>query len=114
MRLIGLVAITITGIVYHVALSGLLDLESWARVADELLHTVVPVLAIAGWLMFGPRRRTSSAIARLSVLFPIVWGTFTLIRGAMIHYYPLWIGLLFLGVAAGATALDKRLGSTAT
>jgi hypothetical protein len=127
-RLIGLVAITITGLVYHVALSGLLDLESWALVANELLHTVVPVLAVAGWLMFGPRRRTSSAIVRLSALFPIVWGAFTLIRGAIIHYYPypfidvdalgyfkalvnaVWIGILFLGVAAGATAIDQRLG----
>ena len=46
-RLIALVAITVTGIVYHVALSGLLTLAGYHQLANQLVHTVVPVLAVS-------------------------------------------------------------------
>jgi hypothetical protein len=127
-RLIGLVAITVTFLVFHVVLSKLLDLETWAQAANQLLHTVVPVLAILGWGMFGPRGATSARIAKLTVLFPLAYMIFTVIRGPLASdFYPypfadvhalgylrvsingLWIALLFVGVAAAATALDPRL-----
>jgi hypothetical protein len=127
-RLIGLVAITVTFIVFHVVLSRLLDLETWAEVANQLLHTVVPILAIVGWGMFGPRGLTSARVARLTVLFPLGYMVFTMIRGPLASdFYPypfadvqalgylrvsinaLWIALLFIGTAAAATALDPRL-----
>ncbi len=130
-RLIGLVAITVTGVVYHVALSRVLDLEGWHQFGNQLVHTVVPILAVVGWLMFGPRRLTSARIAWLSLLFPLCWITFTLIRGAVWHWYPypfidvttlgygnvalncFWIALLLLGLAAGATVIDARLNRPA-
>jgi hypothetical protein len=127
-RLIGLVAITVTFIVFHVVLSRLLDLETWAEAANQLLHTVVPILAIVGWGVFGPRGLTSARIARLTVLFPLAYMIFTVIRGPLAsNFYPypfadvhalgylrvsinaLWVALLFVGVAAAATALDPRL-----
>jgi len=126
-RLMGLVGITVTGIVYHVAIRAFLELDSWGLFADHLLHTVVPVLAIVGWLVFGPRGLTSVRVAALTVLFPLVWFVFTLIRGAIIDWYPytfidvntlgylkvainaVWIALLVFGLAAGATAIDGSL-----
>lgn len=126
-RLIGVVAITVTGLVYHVAIAHLLDLDSWDLVGDQLVHTVVPVLAVVGWLMFGPRRLTSRRIAALSVIFPFSWLAFTLIRGAVVHWYPytfidvttlgygravlncLWVALLLFGLSAGFTAVDGRI-----
>ena len=48
LRLTGLVAIAITGIVFHVALAQTLDLKNWDAVANELVHTVVPVMAVVG------------------------------------------------------------------
>jgi hypothetical protein len=53
-RLIGLVAITMTGVVCHVALAGILDLDGIHQLGNQLVHTVVPILAVVGWLMFGP------------------------------------------------------------
>ena len=68
-----------------------------------------------------------STSARLTVLFPLTWFVFTLVRGWVVDWYPypfidvshlgdaevaldaVWIGLLVLAVAAGATALDARL-----
>ena len=126
-RLTGVVAIAITGVVYHSVLSQLFDLESWALVADNLLHTVVPIMAVVGWLMFGPRGLTSPRIMQLSVLFPIAWLIFTLIRGSVVDFYPypfvdvihlgygrvlincVWVAVLYLGIAAGATTLDGWL-----
>jgi hypothetical protein len=132
-RLIGLVAITVTFIVFHVALSHLLDLDSWAQTANQLLHTIVPVLTVVGWVAFGPRGLTSARVAKLTVLFPLAYMAFTVIRGPLASdFYPypfadvaalgyarvlvngLWIALLFVSVAAGATALDKRLTGNAT
>jgi hypothetical protein len=129
-RLIGVVAIAITGIVFHAALAQLLDLESWGRVANELIHTVTPVLGVLGWLLVGPRGLTSRRVVWLSVLFPAWYMVSTIIRGAIVDFYPypfanvielgylrvaingVWIALLYLAVAAGANALDERLSRT--
>ena len=62
------------------------------------------------------------------MLYPFRWLVFTLVRGAVISWYPypfidvtqlgygktslncFWVSLLLFGLAAGATALDARLG----
>jgi hypothetical protein len=129
LRLTGLVAITVTGIVFHVALAQTLDLKSWDAVGNELVHTVVPVMAVVGWLLIGPRDLASARVAWLSLIFPVCWLTFTLIRGAIVHWYPypfidvtqlgygraavncVWVTVLMLGLAAGATVLDGRIGA---
>jgi hypothetical protein len=127
LRIAGLTAITVTGIVFHAVLAQTLDLKSWAAVGNELVHTVVPIMAVVGWLMLGPRGLVSKRIAWLSLIFPACWLAFTLIRGAIAHWYPypfidvtqlgygraavncVWVALLMLGLAAGATVLDRRL-----
>jgi hypothetical protein len=78
--------------------------------------------------MFGPRGLTSARVAKLSVLFPLAYMIFTAIRGPLSSdFYPypftdvhalgylrvsinaLWVALLFVAVAAAATALDGKL-----
>jgi hypothetical protein len=87
-RLTGVVAITVTGLVYHVALANLLDLQGWEQLGNQLVHTVVPILAVTGWLMFGPRELTSARVARWTLLFPVCWLAFTLVRGSVVNWYP--------------------------
>lgn len=118
-RLIGLVGITVTGLVYHVALNGLLALDTWAMASDKLTHLVVPVMAVVGWLAFGPRGLASARVVKLTVLFPLTYMIFTMIRGPLASdWYPypfanvhalgylrvvingVWIGLLFVSLAA--------------
>lgn len=132
-RLIGLVAITVTGIVFHVALSDLFELDTWALAADRLLHLVVPIMAVVGWLAFGPRGLISPRVVKLTVLFPLAYMIFTVIRGPLSSdWYPypfadvkalgylrviingVWIGLLFVAVAAGVAWLEKRLPAKPT
>jgi len=128
LRLAGLVAISVTGIVFHAVLAQTLDLKNWDALGNELVHTVVPVMAVVGWLLVGPRGLASARVAWLTLIFPVLWLTFTLIRGAIAHWYPypfidvtqlgylragvncVWVAVLMLGLAAGATVLDSRLG----
>jgi hypothetical protein len=126
-RLIGVVSIVITGLVFHAVLKDLLDLESWALVADNTIHTVVPVLAVVVWIAYGPRDLVSRRIVGLSALYPVAWLAFTLIRGEIVGFYPypfvdvgtlgyprvlvncVWVAVLYLAVAGGANALDRWL-----
>jgi hypothetical protein len=126
-RLCGLIGITITGVVFHLALRDLQDLTGQAKVADFLLHTVSPILGVSGWLLFGPRRLTSKTVVWLTLAFPIAYGVFTLIRGEAIGWYPypfmdvgehgypriivncVIIGAAVVACATGAHALDRRL-----
>jgi hypothetical protein len=131
-RLIGVVGITITGIVFHVALSGLLDLDTWAQAANQIEHTAVPIVTVIGWLLFGPRRLTSPGIVRWSLLFPLLYIAFSAIRGPLVDFYPypfadvealgyvrvtinaFWITLIYFGVAWGAHVLDGVLARRST
>ncbi|MGC4937508.1 Pr6Pr family membrane protein [Kribbella sp. DT2] len=131
LRLNGMLCIAVTGIVYHVALAGLSDLSGAAAVANFLLHTTTPILGVLGWLVFGPRGRTGLEIVGWSIVYPLLWLAFTLIRGAAIGFWPypfvdaddlgyakvllncLLVALLFLALAFGAMLLDRRLNRTA-
>ncbi|NIH78131.1 Pr6Pr family membrane protein [Amycolatopsis viridis] len=127
LRLDGVLAIAVTGIVFHLALAGLHDLSGWAWLADFLLHTASPLLGVLGWLLFGPRGAVTPRIIGWSVVYPVAWLAFTLVRGAIDGFYPypfidvaalgyprvavncLVIAALFLALAAGAMLLDRLL-----
>ncbi len=127
LRLDGVLAIAVTGVVFHTVLKGLHELSGAAAFADFLLHTASPVLCVVGWLAFGPRGAITSRIIGWSIVFPLAWLGFTLVRGAIIDYYPypfvdvtdlgyarvaincLVISVLFLALAAGALQLDRLM-----
>ena len=128
LRLTALVAISVTGVVYHAVLAGLVEMSPAAAFANLLVHTVVPVMAVLGWAAFGPRGRTSRRVVGLSVVFPVAWVTVTLVRGPLVGGfwpYPFvdvdelgWgqvllncgaVAVLFVGLAAAAHGLDGVL-----
>ncbi len=127
-RLAGLVDIAITGVVYHVALSDLRELAGSALVADQLLHSIVPLLAVIGWVVFGPRGTVSWRVVGLAALIPLAWIVFTLIRGPIVDFYPYpfidvaqhgygvvfrnlaLVGVVFLAFAALVKWLDGVIG----
>ncbi|GAB2555193.1 Pr6Pr family membrane protein [Kribbella endophytica] len=131
LRLNGVLCIAVTGIVYWIALNHLANFTGAAAVANLLLHTIAPILGVVGWLVFGPRGRTSLEIVGWSIVYPLLWLVFTLIRGAAIGFWPypfvdaddlgyakvlvncLLVALLFLALAFGAMLLDRRLNRTA-
>ena len=59
LRLDAIVGIAVTGVVHWFLLRPLLHLHGWSYVTDKMLHVAVPLLAVVGWLLFGPRPRIS-------------------------------------------------------
>jgi hypothetical protein len=124
-RLAGVVGITVTGLVYFVMLRPIVELDGWDWVANLLLHQVVPVLAIVGWLVCGPRPRVGLPEVRRALVWPFAWLGWTLAVGAISGWYPYpfldvddrgWgpvlatsgvVTLLFLALFAAAYRLDR-------
>lgn len=88
LRLDAVVAITITGVVHWFLLRPLLDLAGWSYAVDKLLHVVVPLLTVVGWVLFGPRRRVSRQVVLLALIYPFAWLFYTLVVGAVSGWYP--------------------------
>ena len=109
-RLAGLVGITVTGIVHWFLLRPLLDLTGWPALCDLLLHVAVPLLAVFGWLAFGPRPRVTSGALLWTVAWPVAWLAYTLVRGTFTGFYP--YPFLDLGVRSGASVAVACLGVT--
>lgn len=127
LRMTGLVSITITGVLYYALLADFGSLHGWHLAADIVVHTIVPVLSLVGWIAFGPRGLTAPHLAPLTIVYPACWLAFTLIRGPIADFYPYpfvdvdalgyprvllnsaMIGALVIGLAAGALRIDARL-----
>ncbi len=88
LRTAAITGIAVTGLVHWFLLRPLLHLEGADYVADKLLHVVVPALAIIGWLVFGPRPRTSWATSVRASLWPIAWLAVILAQGSATGWYP--------------------------
>lgn len=88
LRLDAVVLILVAGVVHFFFLRPLLDLHGWDLVADRSLHLVVPALAVAGWLVFGPRGRAGMQDLLPSLALPVGWLAYTLVRGAFVDWYP--------------------------
>lgn len=130
-RLAGVVQIFVTGVVYWIALGDLVEYGRWESVANQLVHSVVPILGVFGWLVFGPRGRLSVRIVALSTIVPVAWLAFTLVRGPIVDWYPypfldvnqhgypkvmvnvVIVALLYLVIALGALGLDRKLPGAA-
>lgn len=126
-RLAGVMGITLTGIVYHSVLGDLYELTGLAKFSDVLLHTAVPILAVVGWLLFGPRRAIDRAAITVAVAYPIGYFVIALIRGPIVDFYPypfvdvsdhgyvrvllnaVLVAAIYLAMASGARRLDSVL-----
>ncbi|ANH38863.1 FAR-17a/AIG1-like protein [Nocardioides dokdonensis FR1436] len=129
-RLDAVVGITITGLVHFVLLRPLLDLSGADALADALLHLVVPVLALGGFLLVGPRPPLTRRTAGLALVWPLAWLGWTLVVGLVSGWFPYpfldhredgWAAVVVTCVAItalfvallGACALASRLGDRA-
>jgi hypothetical protein len=126
------VGIVVTFLVFHLALRSLQELSGKAAVADFLLHTASPIMCVLGWLLFGPRDWVTWRVVWLSLIFPICWLVFTLVRGPIVSFYPypflevdqhgyprvlvncVVVAVLFVGLGALARVTDHWRGSDAT
>lgn len=84
------VYITIVGVVYSIFLRDAWDPEGWNAVADHALHDAVPVLYVAYWLIFSPKDGVSWAHPFRWLAYPAAYFAYSLVRGAIVGWYPYW------------------------
>lgn len=80
--------ILVVGLIYNVALRGLVSQKGWDRVADELLHVATPVLFLVFWFVFVNKRQLAYKNALNWLAYPLAYVVFIIIRGYLIQKYP--------------------------
>jgi hypothetical protein len=89
LHLAALCGIAVTGIVYSAVLADIHEPKGKVETTvNTIVHYVVPMMMVLGWLLFGPRPRIDRRTLLLSLLFPVGWLAYTLIRGAVWDWYP--------------------------
>lgn len=89
LRVDALVGITVTGIVYSTVLARVHEPEGWEQTTtNAAFHYIAPILAVIGWLLFGPRPRIDRATIGRSLGWPVLWFGYTLVHGAISGWYP--------------------------
>lgn len=82
------VYILVVGVVYNLVLRQLWSPQGWQRVADELLHSVVPVFYLLFWVVFVNKNSLSYRDIRGWLLYPLIYLVYILCRGALTGLYP--------------------------
>ena len=80
--------ITVVGILYNLILRQIWSPVGFQRLADELLHVVIPLLFILYWYFFAPKGGLGWKNAFPWLIYPFVYAVFVLFRGALSGFYP--------------------------
>ena len=116
-----------TGIVYNLLLRDIsLDQGTTLGWSNEILHVWAPLYLLLDWLFAAGRTPLPWKRLWVVVVFPIVWLMYTMIRGALLDWYPypflnpdqpsgyrgvvfyeILIAVVILAVAAGFFALSR-------
>ena len=99
LRLDSVLMIVITGVVYNLLLATG-GKTGWDLISNTLLHVLVPILTPIVWVIAGPRGLISPRIIGYSLVLPLLWAAYALIRGAAVGAYP----YPFLDVATNGLA----------
>lgn len=110
-------AIAGVGIVYHVALARLLEHKGWEIVADQGVHSVVPVFTVLWFLACVRKGVLRLGHVPLVVIWPTLYCIYALVRGSVEGDYPyffidantLGVGELLVNIA-GLTLFFALLG----
>ena len=108
LRLDSILMITVTGIIYNVVLAGSAKLQGLEVVSNLFDHMLTPLVSILVWLFIGPRGWISWRVIGASLILPIIWLAFALIRGAFMGAYP--YGFLDVATYGYGTVLINVLG----
>lgn len=81
-------SIATVGVVYSVLLRHSWNPEGLDKLADIILHDVVPVLYIAFWMFFVPKSGLRWRDPLFWAIYPIIYLAWILTRGALSRRYP--------------------------
>jgi hypothetical protein len=80
--------IATVGIIYSLLLREVWNPEGLQKTADVLLHDVVPLLFVGGWLFAFSKARLPWKTVLPWLVYPLVYLGFALMRGALTGRYP--------------------------
>lgn len=82
-------AMTLTGVIYFLLLRGLEEqLQIPVPWVNTVLHYVIPMAMLADWLLVPPSKSVAFRRALAWVLFPALYVPYSLVRGALVGWYP--------------------------
>jgi hypothetical protein len=128
LRIATLIGMTVTFVVYTIALRPILHLTGIARLTDIGFHYVAPVMTVGGWLLFGPWPRIDVESLVRHLAWPMSYLIYILVLGSVTGWYPypfidvprlgyprallnaLLVTVLLLFVGAVYRIIDARLG----
>lgn len=87
MRGVAVVNMVVVGIVFSILLRNV-DLGALLPWINTLLHYIMPVVMVVEWFIQPPRTRLGAKQIVLCQLFPLLYLAYTLLRGAIIDWYP--------------------------
>lgn len=120
--------IGMVGVSYNLLLRHLWSPNGAERIADELLHVVVPAMYILHWILLVPKGSLRSGQIWKWMIYPTAYVVFALVRGSLVAQYPypfldvgvlgisrvlinvvaLWVG--FLAISFCVVAVDRVMG----
>lgn len=80
--------IFIVGMVYNLVLRNIWQPTGLQKIADELLHVIVPVLYVFYWIFYTPKQSLQWKNIFTWLLFPAAYLVYAMARGATEGYYP--------------------------
>lgn len=80
--------IAMVGIVYSIVLRALWAPEGAQKLADVVLHDLVPVLYVLYWLVFWRTGTLRWRVVPLWLVYPLGYLAYSLLRGAIAGWYP--------------------------
>jgi hypothetical protein len=81
------VYLAVTFVVFALLLSGT-NVDTAIPWVNAVLHQVFPLVVIADWLIDPPRWAISVRQSLVWLAYPLGWTAYTLVRGAMVGWYP--------------------------
>jgi hypothetical protein len=79
--------LTVTFIVFALLLSGT-DVDTAIPWVNSVVHQVFPIVVIADWLIDPPAARITVRQSLVWLVYPLIWTAYTLVRGALVGWYP--------------------------
>jgi hypothetical protein len=124
------VYIIVVGLVYQIVLRPIWDPQGLARLVDELLHSVNPLLVLGFWWYYEEKSKLQWSQMPYWLLYPFFYLVYILLRGYFSGFYPypfvnvtelgfqmvalnsLVLFGVFLSLSAGLVLLGKKVGNS--
>ena len=124
------VYIIVVGLVYQIVLRPIWDPQGLARLVDELLHSVNPILVLVFWWYYEEKSKVEWSQVPYWLLYPFFYLVYILLRGHFSGFYPypfvnvtelgfpmvalnsLFLFVVFLSLSAGLVLLGRKVGNT--